>query len=181
MRITLVLIAFLLISCGQDAQVSRITGEWRTVGTGPTADLVEMTIDQDEKTISGIADVNSMVYDLDGRWEGSFGPDDVLELDISVTVGQSAIKGTGTLSTGAEEEDVTVAGTRTGRSFQMSVNSSAGETLEISGHLDYSLNDFRLTVDFDDIPAGLQKGESRNLQLNVSGTARGGGLELFRW
>lgn len=179
MRLAFIVIAVLLASCGgRDSQVSRITGEWRA-GVSPTSNVVDLTLNQDGKTVTGFSDVNNVAYDLKGRWEGSFGPDEVLNLDMTLSVMNLSIKGDGTLSTGGEEGDITVVGRRAGRSFQMSVNPEAGEALQISGHISYDFRDFKLDVEIENIPAGLQGGEPRDLHLVIEGTAKGGFWNLL--
>ena len=102
MRLAFIVIALLLASCGgRDAQVSRITGEWRA-GVSPTSNVVDLTLSQHGKTVTGFSDVNNVAYDLEGML-GSFGPDDVLNLDMTLSVICPYIQGDGTLSTGGEE------------------------------------------------------------------------------
>ena len=180
MRVGFVGMAFLLASCGdQDPQDSRITGRWRTDSMGPTSNFVDLALSQDEKSISGIADVNSVVYDLEGRWEGSLRPDEAIRLDMTVTVRGFSIKGTGTLSTGAEDADLTVDGRRTGMAFQMSVHPETDEPLKVSGQIGYGMSDFKLAVEIANIPPSLPGGERRDLKLTVRGKARGGPIDLF--
>jgi hypothetical protein len=146
---------------------------------GPARNLVDLTLSRDGQTISGVADVNRVIYDLDGHWQGSFGPNEVLKLDLSAAVANRGIEGDGTLSTGGEDEKVTVVGRRTYRSFELSVTPDTGEPLQISGRIDYDFNKFRVDVEIGNIPGDLQGGERRDLHLDIEGTSRGGFWNIF--
>lgn len=180
MRVFLVLITTLFAACGgPDPLESHITGRWRTSVTDLTTNEVAMTLRHDENEITGIAYVNDVVYDLEGKWEGTLTPDEVIDLDMTVIVRGMSIKGTGTLATGREDADLEVNGRRSGMSFQMQVAPEEGNAVEVSGRIGYNMNDFRLAVDVENIPPTAADAPPRQLKLTVRGNARGGGLDLF--
>lgn len=180
MRLAIVVLALVLASCGQDSDESRIKGQWQSTATGQAVNWIDFTISQDENAVTGIGDVKGAIYEFDGSWTGSFGSNDVLELDLELSDFEGEVSGTGTLSTGEDAEDaqVEVAGTRTGRSFQFSLNSAAGDTLQVSGHFDYDLKGIVLTVEVHGIPAS-RPGDGRDLRMTVHGKRSGGLLNLF--
>lgn len=179
-RVAFAAIAFLLASCSsENSQVSRITGRWQSTAIGPEVNEIDLTLSQDGETLKGVCDVRDMTYDLNGRWLGSFGPNDIIRLDLAVTDTDGNVTGVGTLSTGGEDTNVNVVGSRSGGSFELSVNPANGEALRISGHLDRRLGHFLLSIEIENIPSSLQGGEHRDLQLTIEGRTRGGPLNLF--
>ena len=177
--LSVLLIALLLASCGQDSKESRIKGKWRSTATGPAVNQIDFTISQDGKTVTGIGDVKEAIYEFEGTWAGSFGVEDALELDLTLSDVEGKVSGTGTLSTGADDVEVNVVGTRTGSSFEFSVNPAVGEALQVSGNFEYGLKGILLSVEITNIPAGLPGGERRNLLLTLHGKRSRGLLNLF--
>lgn len=179
-RLAFVVIPFLLASCTcQDARVSRIQGDWTSTATGRAVNRIDFTIDQDENTVSGIGDVKEAIYEFDGTWTGSFGAEDALDMELTLSDVEGKVSGTGTLSTGAQDVEVTIVGTHAGNSFQFGVHPAVGEPLQVSGHFEYGLKGILLTVEIDNIPASADSGERRDLQLTIHGKRSGGLLNLF--
>ncbi len=177
-RALVILLAVFFASCGgQDAKESQIVGRWQTDAIGANSNSVFLILTHDENAISGHADVNGGVYDLEGRWEGPLGPDETIDLELDVLVRGLSITGTGTLSAGGEDRDVSVNGRRTGMAFDFKVSPEGGQDLKVSGRIGYDMNNFRLQLDVEGIETVSSSGQTGTIRLNVRGTRRGGGFD----